>query len=68
MKAVTPAIAGYFSGYTWKMHPIGERQIKQLREDMERRVAEVGLPILTGEPRCKHASTSSIHERFAIHY
>ena len=27
MKAVTPAIAGYFSGYTWKMHPIGERQM-----------------------------------------
>ena len=47
MKAVTPAIAGYFSGYTWKMHPLGEQQIKQLREDIERRVAEVRLPILT---------------------
>ena len=45
--AVTAAIAGYFGGYTSKMQPIGERQIKQLREDMERRVAEVGLPILT---------------------
>ena len=47
MKAVTPAIARYFSGYTWKMHPLGERQIKQLREDIERRVTEVRLPILT---------------------
>ena len=33
------AIAGYFGGYTSKMQPIGERQIKQLREAIERRVA-----------------------------
>ena len=38
-QAVTVAIAGYFGGYTSKMQPIGERQIKQLREAIERRVA-----------------------------
>ena len=41
-QAVTVAIAGYFGGYTSKMQPIGERQIKQLREAIERRVAGVG--------------------------
>ena len=39
MQAVMAAIAGYFGGYTSKMQPIGERQIKQLREAIERRVA-----------------------------
>ena len=41
-QAVTVAIAGYFGGYTSKMQPIGERQIKQLREAIERRVKGVG--------------------------
>ena len=39
MQAVMAAIAGYFGGYTSKMQPIGERQLKQLREAIERRVA-----------------------------
>ena len=39
MQAVMATIAGYFGGYTSKMQPIGERQIKQLREAIERRVA-----------------------------
>ena len=39
MQAVMAAIAGYFGGYTSKMQPIGERQIKQLREAIERKVA-----------------------------
>ena len=41
MQAVTAAIAGYFSGYTSKMQPIEEQQIKQLREAIERKVAGV---------------------------
>ena len=38
MQAVMAAIAGYFGGYTSKMQPIGERQVKQLRESTERKV------------------------------
>ena len=38
MQAVMAAIAGYFGGYTSKMQPIGERQVKQLREATERKV------------------------------
>ena len=38
MQAVMAAIAGYFGGYTSKMQPIGEKQVKQLREATERKV------------------------------
>ena len=38
MQAVMAAIAGYFGGYTSKMQPIGENQVKQLREATERKV------------------------------
>ena len=37
MQAVMAAIAGYFGGYTSKMQPIGEKQVKQLREATERK-------------------------------
>ena len=36
MQAVMAAIAGYFEGYTFTVQPIGERQVKQLREALER--------------------------------
>ena len=39
MQAVMAAIAGYFGGYTSKMQPVGERQVQQLREATERKVA-----------------------------
>ena len=39
MQAAMPVIAGYFGGYTSEMQPIGERQVKQLREASERKVA-----------------------------
>ena len=38
MQAVMAAIAACFGGYTSKMQPIGERQVKQLREATERKV------------------------------
>ena len=38
MQAVMAAIAGYFGGYTSQMQPIGEKQVKQLREATERKV------------------------------
>lgn len=38
IQAVMAAIAGYIGGYTSKTQPIGERQVKQLREATERKV------------------------------
>ena len=38
MQAVMAAIARYFGGYTLKMQPMGERQVKQLREAKDRKV------------------------------
>ena len=56
MQAVMAAIAGYFGGYTSKMQPIGERQIKQLREGIERKVAGAGIT-LTPAPAATETTT-----------
>ena len=55
MQAVMAAIAGYFGGYTSKMQPIGERQVKQLREATERNVE--------GEPSKRAAEDYNNHAR-----
>ena len=55
MQAVKAAIAGYFGGYTSKMQPIGEKQVKQLREATERKVQ--------GEPSRRAAEDFKMYAR-----
>ena len=42
LQAVMAAIAGYFGGYSSKMQPIGEREIRRLREAAQRKVEGEG--------------------------